>query len=87
MTQTLAKPYLPTTLRVDKHISSLSGMCAPCSDQCTGLCEIGLSAIRGPETTYPYDTTTHQFAAEKMMLGWSAMLMALSLILLYLKKW
>ena len=65
MTQTLANPYLPTTLRVGKHISSLSGMCASCSDQCTGLCEIGLSAIRGPETTYPYDTTTHQFAAEK----------------------
>lgn len=69
MTQTLANPYLLTSLRVGKHISSLSGMCACCLDQCTGLCEIGLSAICDPETTYPYDTTTHQFAAEKMMLG------------------
>jgi len=40
-------------------------MCSSCSDQCTGLCEIGLSAVRGVEATYPRNTDTKQFGSEK----------------------
>ena len=35
------------------------------SEECTGLCEVGLSAVRGAEVAYPYGTTTQQFASEK----------------------
>ena len=88
MTQTLANTYLPPVLRLPKHISPLSGMCASCSVQCPGLCEIGLSAIRGPETVQPYETTAHQFAAEKNFLILMKLLisMADSLILLMFPK-
>ena len=40
-------------------------MCSVCSDKCNGLCEIALSALKGSEATYPYGTTTNQFASEK----------------------
>jgi len=63
-------PYLSTTftntkLRTPENVCNLSGMCSVCSDSCRGLCEVGLSAVRGLEATYPYGTTTQQFASEK----------------------
>ncbi len=63
-------PYLSTTftntkLRTPDNVCDISGMCSVCSDKCTGLCEVGLSAVRGIEATYPYGTTTQQFASEK----------------------
>jgi hypothetical protein len=40
-------------------------MCSVCSNYCSGSCEIGLSAIRGSEITYPLNTSSQQFASEK----------------------
>ena len=54
-----------TRMRSPEHISKFSGMCAVCTADCTGLCEIGLSAVRGSEAIYPYATDINQFASEK----------------------
>jgi len=62
----IATTFNETNLRTEQNFSALSGMCATCSDQCTGLCEIGLSAVRGFEAAYPRNTTTRQFGSEKM---------------------
>ncbi len=40
-------------------------MCAVCTATCVGPCEIGLSALRGPEAILPYQTDVSQFASEK----------------------
>lgn len=61
----LATTFNNTKLRTPNSICDLSGMCSVCSDECTGLCEIGLSAIRGSEVSYPFGTTNQQFASEK----------------------
>ncbi len=61
----LSTTFTNTKLRTPDNLCDLSGMCSVCSDQCTGLCEIGLSAIRGTEVAYPYNTNTQQFASEK----------------------
>ena len=42
-----------------------SGMCAVCTANCTGPCEIGLSALRGAEAINPYQSDINQFASEK----------------------
>lgn len=54
-----------TRMRTPEHISGFSGMCAVCTVNCTGTCEIGLSAIRGSEAIYPFETDINQFASEK----------------------
>lgn len=54
-----------TKMRTPDHISDFSGMCAVCTANCTGTCEIGLSAVRGSEAIYPYETDINQFASEK----------------------
>lgn len=54
-----------TKMRSPEHISSSSGMCAVCTANCIGLCEIGLSALRGSEAIYPYEPDVNQFASEK----------------------
>jgi len=54
-----------TRMRTPEHISEFSGMCAVCTANCTGNCEIGLSAIRGSEAIYPFETDINQFASEK----------------------
>ena len=36
-----------------EDVCTLSGMCATCIDGCSGMCEIGKSAIRGSEVIYP----------------------------------
>ncbi len=61
----LSTPFTNTKLRTPDNICDVSGMCSVCSDTCTGLCEIGLSAIRGSEVAYPYNTNNQQFASEK----------------------
>lgn len=61
----LSTTFTNTKLRTPNNICDLSGMCSVCSDKCTGLCEIGLSAIRGTEAAYPYNTNNQQFASEK----------------------
>ena len=61
----LSATFTNTKLRTPNHICYASGMCATCSNECTGTCEIGLSAVRGGEATYPYNTANQQFASEK----------------------
>lgn len=61
----LSTTFSNTRLRTPENACDLSGMCSVCSDKCTGLCEIGLSAVRGLEVAYPYNTSTQQFASEK----------------------
>ena len=61
----LSTTFNSTNLRTPGNICDLSGMCSVCTDKCTGLCEIGLSAIRGFEAAYPYGTSNQQFASEK----------------------
>ncbi|MBP1640759.1 MAG: hypothetical protein H6Q17_2342 [Bacteroidetes bacterium] len=65
LSPTLSTTFTNTKLRTPNNICDLSGMCSVCSDKCTGLCEIGLSAIRGAEVAYPYNTNDQQFASEK----------------------
>lgn len=55
-----------TRMRTPNNISDPSGMCAVCSMNCTGSCEIGLSALRGSEAIYPYELNNNQFASEKV---------------------
>ncbi len=54
-----------TKMRTPDNVSPFSGMCAVCTANCTGTCEIGLSALRGSEATYPYRRDINQFASEK----------------------
>lgn len=43
-----------TRTRTGSDVLPQSGMCVVCLDGCPGYCEIGLSAMRGPETIYLY---------------------------------
>ena len=61
----LSTTFNNTKLRTDHSICELSGMCSTCTNKCTGLCEIGLSAVRGFEAAYPLNTAAQQFASEK----------------------
>ncbi|MDK9711537.1 glutamate synthase-related protein [Acidaminobacter sp.] len=54
-----------TRMRTEAHTSPFSGMCAVCTMDCPGSCEIGLSALRGPEAIYPFAADSSQFASEK----------------------
>lgn len=54
-----------THLRTPHNVSFFSGMCAVCTSNCAGPCEIGLSAVRGSEAIYPFMTDINQFASEK----------------------
>lgn len=55
----LAGDLTHTTLRTPDSLCAVSGMCAACSDHCAGTCDIGLSALRGSEAAYPYDSSSH----------------------------
>ncbi|MBN2083968.1 MAG: hypothetical protein JW748_02000 [Anaerolineales bacterium] len=61
----LGSPITNTHLRNPGHAAGASGMCAVCTADCTGPCEIGLSAIRGSEAILPYEADKNQFASEK----------------------
>ncbi|MGO1468633.1 MAG: glutamate synthase-related protein [Tissierella sp.] len=54
-----------TKLRTPEYVSPFSGMCAVCTENCLGPCEIGLSATRGDEATNPYKSDVNQFASQK----------------------
>jgi len=54
-----------THIRYPSHVADVSGMCAACTADCSGLCEIGLSAIRGAEAITPFSADKNQFASEK----------------------
>jgi hypothetical protein len=54
-----------TYMRTPTDLSSSSGMCSVCTLNCTGPCEIGLSATRGSEAIYPYKTDLNQFGSQK----------------------
>jgi hypothetical protein len=62
----LASPFQNTHLRLKDATSPASGMCAVCAENCPGGCEIGFSAVRGMEATYPLGTNTQQYASEKI---------------------
>jgi hypothetical protein len=51
--------------RTPNSVSPFSGMCATCVEGCVGLCEIGKSAVRGPECIYPQPFGTMTAASEK----------------------
>jgi len=61
----LGSPITNTHLRAPGHVTDVSGMCAVCTAECTGPCEIGLSAIRGSEAISPFAADRNQFASEK----------------------
>lgn len=61
----MANDLTYTALRTPNSLCDSSGMCASCSQRCAGTCEIGLSALRGSEAAYPYDTASRQFASRK----------------------
>lgn len=62
---TLGSTLTNTKIRTSENVSGFSGMCSVCTVNCIGTCEIGLSAIRGSEAIYPYETDINQFASEK----------------------
>ena len=63
---TLGSVFNRTKMRDPSHVCSFSGMCAMCTADCIGSCEIGLSAVRGMETVYPTPTGENQIASEKV---------------------
>jgi len=54
-----------TKLRTGDSNCPFSGMCVTCLDGCTGLCEIGKSAVRGKEVLYPQPFGKVTAASEK----------------------
>ena len=61
----LGSPITHTHMRNPSHSADVSGMCAVCTADCLGPCEIGLSAIRGSEAILPFAADQNQFASEK----------------------
>ena len=61
----LGTPITNTRIRDPRHPADISGMCAVCTADCMGPCEIGLSAVRGVEALVPYSADKNQFASEK----------------------
>jgi hypothetical protein len=64
-TAPLGSPTTNTRMRSPAHLAQASGMCAACTADCTGPCEIGLSALRGAEALLPFGADVNQFASEK----------------------
>ena len=54
-----------TKNRTENSIVPLSGMCVTCVDGCMGMCEIGKSAYRGSEVSYPQPYGIITTASEK----------------------
>jgi len=61
----LGSPITNTHMRYPGHLTDASGMCAVCTADCVGPCEIGLSAVRGAEAILPFSADKNQFASEK----------------------
>lgn len=62
----LGSPSTHTRLRSPGHTSPASGMCAACTADCLGPCEVGLSALRGTEALLPFAADVNQFASQKV---------------------
>lgn len=60
----LSSAFNDTYLR-SNHISSQSGMCSFCTEECDGTCEIAIAAVLGKQTVYPINTGNNQVASEK----------------------
>ena len=54
-----------TRNRTKDDVSPFSGLCATCIEGCPGLCEVGLSAIRGAEMLYPQPFGSITAASQK----------------------
>ncbi|MEW5819276.1 MAG: FMN-binding glutamate synthase family protein [Cyanobacteriota bacterium] len=54
-----------TRNRTKEDVSPFSGLCATCIEGCPGLCEVGLSAIRGAEVIYPQPFGSITAASQK----------------------
>ena len=61
----LSSVFNRTVMREKEHLCPFSGMCAMCTADCIGTCEIGISAVRGKEMVYPNTTGDNQIASEK----------------------
>lgn len=61
----LSSSFNNTRMRDPAHPCVFSGMCAMCTADCLGTCEIGLSAVLGMDTVYPNTTGENQVASEK----------------------
>lgn len=48
-----------------KRVSPQSGMCAFCTEDCNGTCELGMAAVLGSQTVYPTNTGNNQIGSEK----------------------
>lgn len=64
----LSSVFNRTVMREKEHLCPFSGMCAMCTADCIGTCEIGISAVRGKEMVYPNTTGDNQIASEKITL-------------------
>lgn len=60
----LSSAFNDTYLR-STHVTSQSGMCALCTEECEGTCEIALASVLGKQTVYPTNTGNNQIASEK----------------------
>lgn len=54
-----------TKNRTKEDVSPFSGLCATCIEGCPGLCEVGLSSIRGSEVIYPQPFGSITAASQK----------------------
>jgi len=61
----LGSPVTNTRMRTPAHVTGGPGMCTVCTAECTGPCEIGLSAVRGAEAMLPFASDRNQFASGK----------------------
>ncbi len=61
----LGSPVTNTRMRTPAHLTGGPGMCTVCTADCTGPCEIGLSAVRGAEALLPFAADRNQFASAK----------------------
>lgn len=52
--------------RTPDSVSAVSGLCATCVEGCTGLCEVGRSAVRGVEAIYPQPFGNMTTGAQKV---------------------
>ncbi|MGK0467699.1 glutamate synthase-related protein [Clostridium sp.] len=60
----LSSAFNDTKNRSNK-LSSQSGMCSLCTEECTTTCELGLAAVLGMRTVYATTTGTNQVGSEK----------------------
>jgi len=51
--KTGASPTVGAKNRTKDDVNPISGLCGTCVTSCIGLCEVGKSAVRGPEMIYP----------------------------------